>query len=101
MARSRYLRLCHQLNYARIWCLIRVIDRNLGSPLNPILNRVCEMRDYLHRPAKIVPLSLSFNDMLIDLSSRHVVFACQGDIEVPFVVSKLTPRHAYRATPIS
>jgi len=75
-----------QLNYAHVWCLIRVIDRNLGNPLDPILNRVCEMRDGLHRPGKIIALPLSFNNMLIDLSSRDVVFACQGDVEVPSVV---------------
>lgn len=74
-----------QLNYAHVWYLIRVIDWNLGNPLDSILNRVCEMKDDLHCPAKIIALPLSFNNILIDLSSRDVVFACQGDVEVSLV----------------
>jgi hypothetical protein len=44
------------------------------------------MRNDLNCPAKIIVLPLLFNDMLVDLSGRDVVFARQSDVEVPFVV---------------
>lgn len=47
------------------------------------------MRDNLDRSAQIIALPLPFNDMLINLSSRGVVFASQGDVGMPFVVSEV------------
>lgn len=47
------------------------------------------MRDDLYGFADIVALPLLVNDVLVDLASRDVVFASQGDIQVAFVVAEI------------
>lgn len=36
-------------NNTDIWLLISIVDRNLRNAFNPILNRICDMRDNLRQ----------------------------------------------------
>lgn len=78
-----------QLNYADIGLLTRVIDRYPRDLLDPVLNRVGNVRNYLYGFTQIVALALAFDDVLVDLARGDVVITGQGDVEVTFVVAEI------------
>jgi hypothetical protein len=78
-----------QLNDADIRLLARVVDRYPCHLLYPFLNRVCDVGYHLHRLAEIVAFALALNDVLVDLAGCDIVVACEGDIEVAFVVAEI------------
>lgn len=78
-----------QLNDAHIRCLVRIVDGDACNALNPVLDRVCQVRDNLHRTSEVVTATLALNDVLVDLARRDVVLARQRDVEVTLVVSKI------------
>jgi hypothetical protein len=96
-----------QLDYAHIGLLARVIDRYPCNLLYPFLNSVGDVRDDLHRLAKVVALALALDDVLVDLTSCDVVVAGEGDVEVALVVAEIEVDFAtvgedeYFAVPVS
>ena len=78
-----------QLNYADIRLLARVIDGYPRHLLDPVLNRIGNVWDDLHRLAQVVALALALDDMLVDFAGRDVVIAGQGDVEITLVVAEV------------
>lgn len=78
-----------KLDDAYIWLLLCVIDWYPRNPFDPITNSIREMRDDLDRFAEVIATSLSFNDMMIYLAGRDVVFSSQFDTEISFVVAQV------------
>lgn len=76
-----------ELNDAHVGCLVRIVDRYPRDPLDPVLDGIGQVRDNLHRAAEVVASTLTLDNMLVDLSSRNVVLASQGDVEVSLVVA--------------
>lgn len=89
----------------------RFIDRLMGNLLDPVLDRVGNVRDDLNRLSEIIspPLSndallsaptrrvtraelstnLFLNDFAVDLARRDVVLPSEGNVEVPLVVAEI------------
>ena len=78
-----------QLNNTDIRLLICIIDWNPSNSLNPILNGVRKMRHNLNCLSEIVTPSLTLNYVLVDLSRCDIALTCEGDVEVPLVISKV------------
>lgn len=78
-----------QFNDAHIRCLVRIVHRDACDALNPVLDRVCQVGDDLHRTSKVVAATLALNDVLVNFTRRNVVLARQRDVEVALVVSKI------------
>ena len=78
-----------QLDDAYIWLLIRVVDWDSCNTFYPVLNRVCQMWNDLHRLTKIIASSLAFDHMLVNLACCDIVLPCQRDVEVSFVISEV------------
>jgi len=82
------------LDDANIRLLSRLVDRDLGDPLNPILNGVGQVRNDLDGFTKVIafslrcqcgplvssPAHLAVDDMLVNLSGRHVVVLSKRDV---------------------
>lgn len=78
-----------QLDDADIRFLLRIVHRNPGYPVDPVLNGIGKVRDNLYRLPQIVSSPLFLDDMLIDLASRDVVLPGQGNVQVAFVVAQI------------
>ena len=78
-----------KLNDAHIGLLARVVYGYARNLLDPFLDRVCDVRDDLHRLAQVVALALALDDVLVDLAGGNVVVAGQGDVEVALVVAEI------------
>lgn len=78
-----------KLYNAYIWLLVRVIDWDLGYPLDPVLNRIGDVWHNLDGPSKIVALSLAIDDVLVNLASGNVVLSSQSDVQIALVVPKI------------
>lgn len=64
-----------QLYYADIGLLARVIDRDACNPLDPLLDCICNVGDDLYGFTQVVALSLTLDNMLVDLARGNVVIA--------------------------
>lgn len=78
-----------KLNDTHIRLLSRIINRYTRNLLDPFLNSICDVRDDLHSLAQVVALSLTLDDVLVDLAGRDVVVAGEGDVEVTLVVAEI------------
>jgi hypothetical protein len=78
-----------KLNDTDVRLLIGIIDRDPRNTFNPILNCVREMWHNLNGFSKIIAPTLTLDDVLVYLPRCDVVLACQGDVEVAFVVSEV------------
>lgn len=78
-----------QLNNAHIRRLIGIIDGDACYTLDPILNRIGQMRHDLDSLSQVVTATLALNDVLVDLAGSDVVLASQGDVEIALVVSQV------------
>lgn len=78
-----------KLNDADIWLLIRIIDGYSSDLLDPVHNRIRDMRHDLHRLAQVVATSLALDDVLIDLARRYIVVTREGDVQIALVVAEV------------
>ena len=78
-----------QLNYTDVRLLARVVDRNASDPLDPVLDRICDVGDDLHCFTQVVALALALDDVLVDFARGDVVVAGQSDVEVALVVAEI------------
>lgn len=78
-----------QLNDTHIRRLLRVIDRNPGDPFNPVLDCIRQVRNHLNRLTNVFARTLLLDDVLVDLACSDVVLACEGNVEVAFIVAKI------------
>lgn len=78
-----------QLDDAHVRLLARVIHGDARHALDPLLDRIRDVRHHLHRLAKIVAPPLALDHVLVDLARRDVVVAREGDVEVPLVVAQV------------
>ena len=59
------------------------------NALNPILNLVGDVRDYLDSLAQVVALPLLLNHIVIHLPCGDVVLLGKADVQEPLVVPKI------------
>lgn len=78
-----------KLNYADVWLLSSIVNRNLCDSLDPVFDCFDYMWNDLHRVSQIITSALFLNDVSIDLASGDVVFSSQGNVEVPLVVAQV------------
>lgn len=78
-----------QLYHAGVRRFIGVIHWHFCNVLDPILYGVGQVWNDLNCSAQVVTLPLFLYHMLVDLASCDVVVACQGNIQVSFVVSEV------------
>lgn len=78
-----------KFNYAHIWFLATVINRDPSYLLYPVLNGIGYVRHDLYRLAQIISFALAFDDVLIDLARGNVILSSQGDVQVAFVVAEI------------
>lgn len=78
-----------QLDNAYIRLLIRVIDRYPCNSLDPVLNRICDVRHDLDCFAQVCSFSLLLNHMLVYLARGDVVVASESDVQVALVVTEI------------
>lgn len=78
-----------KLNNAHIRLLARTVNRDLGHPLDPVLDRIRHMGHDLHRLAKVVAAALLLDDVEVDLAGGDVVLAREADREVALVVAEI------------
>ena len=78
-----------QLDDANIWLFVAIVDGYPCDPLDPILNRIRDVRHHLNGLAQVRPLALLLDDMLVYLAGGDVVIACEGDVQVALVVAEI------------
>ena len=78
-----------QLDYAHVWLLVGVINRDPRHALNPVLDGIGDVRHDLDRLAQIVALALALDNVLVDLARGDVVRAREGDVQVALVVPEI------------
>lgn len=78
-----------ELDNADIRLLARVVDGYARHPLDPVLDRICDVRDDLHGFTQVVAPPLALNYMLVYLARRDVVLAGEGDVQVALVVAEI------------
>lgn len=77
-----------KFNNTHVWFALRVINWYPRNTLNPLLDCIGEMRDYLYRATfVVVASSFQIDDVLVHFTSRDVIFTSQGDIQISLVVS--------------
>ena len=62
-----------QLHNADVGLLVRIVHGYLGNALDPVLNRICDVRNDLDGLAQVVAFPLLLDNMLVDLARRDVV----------------------------
>jgi hypothetical protein len=77
------------LTNAHIGFSPRFVHRNPRYSLNPFLNGIGQMRDYLHCNSKIVSTAFTFYDMLVDFARREILLFRQRYVEIPLVISEI------------
>jgi hypothetical protein len=78
-----------QLDYANIRLLICIVDWDLGDPLDPVDNCVCDVWNNLYGFAEVVTLPFPLDNMLVDFAGRDVVLASQSDVQIALVVAQV------------
>lgn len=78
-----------QLNYANIRLFVGIIDGYPGDPLDPILNRIRDVRDDLNGLTQVCPLPLLLDNVLVYLARSNIVVACKSDVQIALVVAKI------------
>lgn len=77
---------------ANMWDLIGVVHRDFRHLLDPVLDGVRQVRDYLDGRAEVVTLPFLLDKLLIHLSGGDVVVSCEVETEVSVAVSQLHAR---------
>ncbi len=78
-----------ELDDADVGLLARLVDGDARDALDPVLDRVGQVRDDLHRLAEVVAAALALDDVLVDLARGDVVVLGEGHVEVALVVAQV------------
>lgn len=67
----------------------RLIHRNLGDLLNPVLDFIRQMGDDLHSLSEVISTTLLGDDMVVDLAGGDIVVTAKSNAKIALIVSKI------------